>query len=387
VSSYKFQLFTGVFGASDEVLGSIESGVDFEKRIAQIYQNCRNLGEIKRCFDELQKEMEPQINSTLNTTRQKLLENFDQDVHDKLKISLAESKNYLNKYEQWLWNITRYYLKPFAEISESEYSFTLKSNPFSGENIHPGPYRIGKNVDDVNTYRLGHPLAQRIIGKCKLSDTGFCSVKFHYSGIPLISILEKYIGKSGCLFACNFTINSFETEDHVLLAAMDGDNAFLDEEECRRLFSLGAITQGAEPPVDVIEIEAKLMQSIDHKREEILKANADRNAGFFDEEIVKLDKWAEDKKTSLEIQLKELDKEIKFRKTEARKLTTLGEKVKVQKQIKEMEARRNGMRFSLFTEQDNFDKQKEELIAKIEAQMKQVLKLEKLFLVRWSLAR
>ena len=36
--SEKFQLFEGVFGASDEVLGAIESGVDFEKRIAGIYQ-------------------------------------------------------------------------------------------------------------------------------------------------------------------------------------------------------------------------------------------------------------------------------------------------------------------------------------------------------------
>jgi SNF2 family DNA or RNA helicase len=37
----KFQLFNGVFGASDEVLGNIENGVDFEKRIAEIYQKCR----------------------------------------------------------------------------------------------------------------------------------------------------------------------------------------------------------------------------------------------------------------------------------------------------------------------------------------------------------
>jgi superfamily II DNA/RNA helicase len=37
----KFRLFDGVFGASDEVLGAIESGVDFEKRIAAIYHKCR----------------------------------------------------------------------------------------------------------------------------------------------------------------------------------------------------------------------------------------------------------------------------------------------------------------------------------------------------------
>ncbi|MFD2838881.1 helicase-related protein [Azotobacter vinelandii] len=36
--SQKFKLFEGVFGASDEVLGAIGSGVDFERRIAAIYQ-------------------------------------------------------------------------------------------------------------------------------------------------------------------------------------------------------------------------------------------------------------------------------------------------------------------------------------------------------------
>ena len=48
----KFSLFEGVFGASDEVLGAIESGVDFEKRIAAIYQCCRTLEEIQASFDQ-----------------------------------------------------------------------------------------------------------------------------------------------------------------------------------------------------------------------------------------------------------------------------------------------------------------------------------------------
>jgi len=51
--SEKFKLFEGVFGASDEVLGNIESGVDFEKRIAQIYQQCRTEDEIQSAFDAL----------------------------------------------------------------------------------------------------------------------------------------------------------------------------------------------------------------------------------------------------------------------------------------------------------------------------------------------
>ena len=59
----KFKLFEGVFGASDEVLGTIESGVDFEKRIAEIYQNCRTQDQIKSSFDQLQLDLGAQINN------------------------------------------------------------------------------------------------------------------------------------------------------------------------------------------------------------------------------------------------------------------------------------------------------------------------------------
>jgi len=53
----KFKLFSGVFGASDEVLGSIGSGIDFEKRIADVYQKCRTEEQIQLNFDQLQQEM------------------------------------------------------------------------------------------------------------------------------------------------------------------------------------------------------------------------------------------------------------------------------------------------------------------------------------------
>ena len=42
----KFQLFEGVFGGSDSVLGSFDA-LDFEKRIAEIYQQCRTADEIE----------------------------------------------------------------------------------------------------------------------------------------------------------------------------------------------------------------------------------------------------------------------------------------------------------------------------------------------------
>jgi len=387
----KFKLFSGVFGASDEVLGSIESGIDFEKRIVQIYQQCRTSEEIQVAFDELQKELEDQIEDRLTTTRQKLLETFDEEVHEKLRVNLQESRDYLSRYENWLWQITRYYLEPYARFDSDGHSFTLVQNPFANEKIHPGPYRIGKNIEDANIYRIGHPLAQRIIERCKGESLQENELTFSYSNSPIkISILEPLIGKSGWLSVYNLTISSFESEDHLLLCGINDDGSELDIDQCQRLFSLPATV--GDGPLELAS-EALMpkhfrtdLESIAGKQEaEILQTNTERNAGFFDTELEKLDKWAEDVKGSLEIELKALDKEIKFRKTEAKKNLSLEDKVKAQRHIKEMEKKRNTLRMNLYQAQDEVDGKKEKLIDEIEARLKQRLKKNELFLMRWKI--
>ena len=112
---------------------------------------------------------------------------------------------------------------------------------------------------------------------------------------------------------------------------------------------------------------------------------AQRNIQFFDDEMTKLDKWAEDRKNSLEIELKQLDKDIKTQTTESKKIVKLEEKLQAQKVIKDMEAKRNKMRRELFESQDLVDKQKEELIEKIEAKLNQKITEEELFTIRWRL--
>ena len=51
------------------------------------------------------------------------------------------------------------------------------------------------------------------------------------------------MGLSGWLIARSVTISSFETEDYVLLSGITTGGVVLDEEVCRRLFSLNASTQ------------------------------------------------------------------------------------------------------------------------------------------------
>ncbi|MFN7014124.1 MAG: helicase-related protein, partial [Bacteroidia bacterium] len=329
----KFQLFDGVFGASDEVLGSIENGLDFEKRIARIYQDCRRPTEIKFAFDLLQKDLEVDISNKLDQTRQKLLENFDEEVHEKLRISLQESKEYLNRYEKSLWNLTTYYLNDYATFDGVKNSFTLNKNPFPQINIHPGPYRMGKNIEDANVFRVMHPLAQNIIEDCKSFKLPCVEVVFDYSNSGKnISILQPFVGQSGWMQVSSLTISSFEDEDYILMSGrVDENGSALDPEDCQRFFSLPISNDIDYNSASLaIPYEAlDLIKELNHTQQlEVINTNKYRNSEYFNDEMEKLDKWAEDVKNSLMTELKELDKEIKFRKTEARKILNLEIKVK-----------------------------------------------------------
>ncbi|MGH8533094.1 MAG: SNF2-related protein [Gammaproteobacteria bacterium] len=311
----KFQLFSGVFGASDEVLGAVESGVDFEKRIAAIYQQCRTPKQIQFEFDQLQRELESEIAVGQLDAREKLLDNFDQDVVEKVRI---ESRDVLDRFNEQLWNLTQYLLAEFAQFDKDGYSFTLHTNPCPGEPIHPGPYRMGKGVEDVNMYRIGHPLAQRVLERGKALTTPLAEVTFQYtvSGRN-IAVLAPLIGRSGWLSCIRLTLNALETEDRLVLAGVTDDGTALDATQCRRLFDLPAI-QGGGCTIPV-GISGMLDQAQAVCCQALVEETATRNGRWFDVEMDKLDHWAEDRRASLKAELAELDGAQKEAKKAARR--------------------------------------------------------------------
>ncbi|BDG07099.1 SNF2-related protein [Anaeromyxobacter paludicola] len=88
--SQKLALFDGVFGASDEILGALGSGVDFEKRVLDIYQSCRSGEEIDQAFAKLRGELDQRIEARLAAAQALLFERFDGEVRGKLRV--AEQK-------------------------------------------------------------------------------------------------------------------------------------------------------------------------------------------------------------------------------------------------------------------------------------------------------
>lgn len=381
----KFQLFNGVFGASDEVLGSIENGVDFEKRIARIYQECRTTKQIEDAFNELQAELEVNISDAMQQTRQKLLENFDEEVHEKLRINLQESKDYLSRYESWLWNITQFALNSNADFSSNEHSFRLLKNPYSDLKIHPGPYRIGKAIDDSNVYRIGHPLAQRIIEECKKQELPSVELTFDYTNtIKKISTLEPYVGQSGYMLGRVLSVTSFDVEEFVQLSAITQSGNVLSKDICERFFSLPASISGskANTPDTVIE---QLEGHLKAHQLQVIDEIGQRNANYFEIELEKLDLWGEDRRNSLKITLKDLDQQIKDIKKQARLAPNLPEKLKLEKERKKLESERDTAWREYDGAAKEIEQSKDRLIEQIEQKLQQELIKNDLFLIKWNL--
>ena len=382
--SEKFKLFSGVFGASDEVLGSIESGVDFEKRIADIYQNCRTTDQIEFNFNTLQRDLEIQIDERMNQTRQKLLENFDETVQEKLRVGKLQAEETLNRFEQWLWNITRFFLRDYAQFEDGKNAFVLKSNPFPEENIHPGPYRSGKNVEDANLYRVGHPLAQRIIEKCKDLPTPEAEVTFDYSGAGRnISVVEPLCGKAGWLVVQKLTVTAFETEDHIVLAGVTDDGKTLDGEECRRLLSLvGSETSPSSARND--SGKNRLDELLNSQRQVIFDDLEQKNASYFEVELDKLDRWGEDQRASLKMALKDLEDQIKETRRNARLAGNLPDKLKLERDKRTLDSKRDEAWKQYEQAAKDIEARKDSLMDEVEKHLKQHVSEQPLFTIRWQ---
>jgi len=373
--SEKFHLFDGVFGASDDILGALESGVDFERRVAQIYQTCRDTEQIERAFNTLQIELEEEIQGRLADTRQVLLDNFDEYVSRRLQVYHDRAIESLNDRQLWLLSLTRFELDGRAQFSEEEPAFVLDER----QSFHLD-WRVAEDSNRI-FYRQDHPLAQKLLEQATARELPVMELEFDYSHhAGILSAIEPLVGQSGWLDVSKLAVQSLAYDEHLLLSGQTDAGETLPSEVCARLFSIEASTMeaGSEPP-------REQLQSIrDQLLSDALLETERRNALFFDEEVVKLDRWAEDLKVGLERELRELDKEIREAQRNARLSLHLSEKLLAQKHVRELEQRRSQKRRALYDAQDQIDAQRDELIQGMEKQLKTEHSIEPVFTVRWQ---
>jgi len=382
----KFHLFDGIFGASDDVLGSIESGVDFEKRLLEIYQTCRTPEEINAAFDQVQTEMDAQIQQTMSETRQALLENLDEDVVNLLRIRRENNDKNISRIHRWLYALTVSYAPDCIEATDSDnLIFTLKQNPFPQQHIATGTYQISNTDGQYENYRLSHPLAKAIIEAAKNKELPHRELHFDYNRHPYKnSIIEQMDCRKGYLAAHLVSYHSDgQDEDHIVLTAISQDGQELSSELAQRL--MGIVATAGNTIHDVPQTE--MSRFYDVRKDALTTQISERNDKMLKDEIAHVEAWADDKELTIEREIKQLKAKKKEKQRMLTKVDSLNEKLDLEKELKlvtnELKRKR--------AEQDDLDEeieqQRDEMIARLRQYLNQQISDKELFFIHFTLSK
>lgn len=121
------------------------------------------------------------------------------------------------------------------------------------------------------------------------------------------------------------------------------------------------------------------------RKAQLLRGINQRNLGYFEQEVQKLDAWADDLKLGLEQEIKQIDADIKDIRRTAATSVTLEEKLGYQKQQRELESKRSRLRRELFARQDDIEAERNTLIEQLEVQLQQQVITQPLFTLEWEL--
>jgi SNF2-related domain/Helicase conserved C-terminal domain len=390
--SEKFKLFDGVFGASDDVLGSIESGVDFEKRIFAIYQECRTPEEIDAAFRQLQAEMDEQIRTRLDDTRRTLFEHFDEDVHERLRLQLADAKAQLDRVSKRFWLLTHFVLAGQARFDDDALVFDLDHSP--RETIPTGRYHLiskaqpkadADGPDDRNLflYRLSHPLGEHVVDRAKAIDTPAARIVFDVSHHPArLHVVESLRGKSGYVALTRQVIESYEREEYLLFSAFDDEGRTLDQETIEKLFNCAGRLDGQMNIPDAVA--ARLAAEGTRHSHATVSRSLETNSHHFQQAREKLERWADDMVLAAEKALRDTKEKIKSLQREARQATTLADQHRIQEDIQKLEKIKRRQRQEIFTVEDEIIAKRDALVDSLEKRLAQRSESEPLFTIRWT---
>lgn len=389
----KFSLFNGVFGASDDVLGSIDSGVDFEQRILAIYQECRTPAEIDAAFKALQDELDEQIRTRLDDTRRALLEHFDEDVHHRLRLQLADAQAQLDRVGRRFWVLTRWMLHDAARFDDAALAFELHRAPRADiatgryhliSKTHPRASDADTTGDEVSRflYRISHPLGEHVVERAKALPTPGAHLTFDVSAHPTrIAAAESLRGCSGYLTLTRLTVDSYEREEYLLFSGFDDAGTALDQETMEKLFALSA---EAAPHALPAAAQAQLTREAERHAQATVSRSLEQNNVYFQAARDKLERWAEYLVHSAEKALHDTKEQIKALRREARQAVTLAEQHAVQERIQKLERQQRKQRQEIFAAEDEVFAKRDLLIDELERRLAQRTETEMLFSVRWT---
>jgi len=387
----KFSLFDGLFGASDEVLGAIEEGVDFEKRVLAILKTCRTDEEIARAFDALQQELEATITQKMTQAQQQLFEHFDADVHERLKIRGQDAQVALDRVGERFWKLAHWGLDGRATFDDARLGFDLPAAP--SPEVPSGRYRLISAARSEEEYaateahllRLSSPLGQWLLGNAKAQTLAPATVQFDVTHHDRkISMLKPLIGKSGWLRLDKLTLESDAREEFLLFTAVTDDGANLDQEQAQRLMDVPGTVTGSHPPVLGEASAGHLAADADRLVQATLARASEAGDGRFRKVQTQVNQWADDKIAAAEQELDALRRELRAARRQADLAETVAAQQQAVEQIAQMEARRRRARRNIDEVEDTVEQERQGLLRQLQARCQQHHTRETLFTLRFE---
>lgn len=377
ILSEKLRLFEGVFGASDEILGAIESSIDIERRIYEIYQRCRTDEEIKAQFDQLQEDMQAALEVREEAARISLLNNFDRDVVAALKTRRDESMDFLRDYERMLMDLAR------AELPDA----TFNRNHFIHEERRYDLSWVLAQQQDSEFFRLQaneHFLAWELVAEAKARTLESAHLTFFYDQLQggHYSALRPLIGQSGVLKVVKLSFNYANTrEDHLIVVAQTQSGELLTTQDAEHLLCIPAEIHMQLSELDTESLDAPLSQAIEQQH---LQTEQQLEA-YFEQENEKLERWAEDRRKALMATVDEISDKISEFKRSARQLASTAEKVAAKRDLRKLERQRDDALADYHAARKVIEQEEDELLDEVSAKLELTTHTETLFNIRWTL--
>lgn len=378
----KFHLFSGVFGSSDEVLGAVASGLDFERTVVDIVQRCRNDEDVQREFDELTAGLKDQIDEDIRAARSRVLENLDQNVVARLKDRQGTVKSALNDFAQRLLLTVRAELPgaTFAEPDDDHFAYNGQTYT-----------TVWPQADDRGWefFRLSDgSLAQDMVAAAR--------ARSHQGEIPHLTLLPSEYpfgllvdianlqGQSGWLRATKVAVaQGGAVKERILLSGITDDGERLEPETADRLLRVPSREQMAASPPDAV----RLAIVEDDQLEEFKRETNEENARWLDEEEARLDNYAKDVEVEIDAKIDTLDTEVKDLQRQRRSPElSMEEKLRLGREIKKREGEMDDLKLSKFERRRAIRKEVSEKMDRIAESLSSKPKVKHMFTLRWTVA-
>lgn len=401
--SQKIKLFGNLFDFSDKVLGTeqktddgyevrevalagLGGGISFERRILDIYRNCRTKEDIEKSFNQLQLDLSVVITETIEQAKKKVIEHFDEEVREKLRLrkeklkeSLSSYDRQLKKYiENALVKICRVVDKNIYDLNGKKYGFDLTQK---------------QRDEGIKPFHINIPFLKEYTTKDKSIRGNFAISLFHEHEKGR-KVFEEEIGKEGILILdilnCQRkTINnqSEQFEELVISAAFnkDGQWKHMPIKLAEKLFDLD-IQEEAE--CQVLDIPQDLISHAEKNVEQVKKETIDKNEEYVSEEREHLEQFVEESLLKFKQEMDEREKEIKEIKNRQKKssrTTGFHEKQKLQDEIDKLQKELFKAQKKYFKAQEDQFKEKDLKITELRSKLQMNFEKERIAIVKFRI--